>query len=151
MYAASISEVLAPLYIRDTKCKDPTRYRIQRSWVEGLPQVRGQFGFEEERIFSSLNAVTPSGSMTNDLFDMMLDELMKGAWNREMREKAAARGLIILLGLPNSTAVFQVMDALFRDFKASCRERTIAVYSEKIRKRASDIKERRDKAISAAD
>lgn len=76
--------------------------------------------------------------------------LAKGARNREIREKAAKRGLIILLCLPNSTAVSQVMDDLFREFKARCRVLTIAVYSDKIQKRAQDIKEWREKAISAA-
>jgi hypothetical protein len=43
------------------------------------------------------------------------------AENLIFREKALHLGLIILLGLPNSTAVTQEMDDIFGAFKTACR------------------------------
>ena len=60
--------------------------------------------------------------------------------NIERREAALMKVIILLLGLPNSTSVSQELDWLFRIFKGMCRERTLALFAEKIKHRADKRK-----------
>ena len=50
--------------------------------------------------------------------------------NIELRQNARKKGLILLLGLPNSTGVLQELNWLFRIFRCYCREQTLGIFSE---------------------
>ena len=62
--------------------------------------------------------------------------------NVEFRRKMREKGVVILLGLPNSTSVSQELDWLFQTFKPYTRERTLDIFSKKVKDRANEKRRR---------
>ena len=57
----------------------------------------------------------------------------------EFREEMWAKGVYMLLGLPNSTSVSQEMDQLYQTFKARCRVKILSLFSNKLVERSKLI------------
>ena len=58
----------------------------------------------------------------------------------EFRERMQERGVLLVLGLPNSTSCTQEQDQLYQEFKGKTRAMTNEVYSDKLATRSDHIK-----------
>ena len=59
--------------------------------------------------------------------------------NLKFRERMAEKGVLLVLGLPNSTSCTQKQDQLYQDFKQCLRTKTNTIYQDKLNKRATLI------------
>ena len=59
--------------------------------------------------------------------------------NLKFRERMAEKGVLLVLGLPNSASCTQEQDQLYKDFKRCLRTKTNTIYQDKLNKRSGLI------------
>ena len=77
-YTTNPREVLPPLYIFDSKAASLDNFKVETSWVDGLPSVAGKFGWEKEYTYYSSVAVRKKGSMDESLFQEYVEKIVQG-------------------------------------------------------------------------
>lgn len=123
-------EMLPLIMVRSTKVQNLSNYHVQKAWVEGLPTITGLYGFDEPKNLGRYNCFTPSSSVDEEVFEIILDvviyplfpnmglkvpaifiadagpgTLVLSLQNKEMQHNACEQGLFIHPGLPNSISV----------------------------------------------
>lgn len=68
VFGSSSVEAMPPIMIYETKSKTAKKMRVKPSWVQELPEVVGQWGFQTETVVNTQIAVRTKGSMDETLF-----------------------------------------------------------------------------------
>ena len=67
-YGMNCLEPMPPVFIYSTTSTKEENMKIRPEWVDGLPIVKGQFGFGKLTAVDSLVSVRKKGSMDEDLY-----------------------------------------------------------------------------------
>ena len=69
IYGMNYGNEAMPPYIQfPTKAKDVARYKLQLKLLTSLRQVKGKFGYPEERYFDTYLGMNPKGGMDKEAF-----------------------------------------------------------------------------------
>ena len=149
-------------------------YKVQTSWLVGLPRVRYEIPNGQIVVMPSHVIVTPKGGMTGGAFEQWLEACVYpmfpdlapdwecdeegnvtpgsivlkidggpgrlGKASHGWRKRAAVRGLYTFPGLQNATSVNQEINDLYGTFQQTCDDVTDDIVSERVAKRAREVR-----------
>jgi hypothetical protein len=141
VFGVAGNEPLPPLVIFPTSAKNAENYKINPKSVGSFNQIGAKYVYPTTSFFDCTFAVSPKGSMTNDIFEKWICETVTecfpdindidrfrvminadsgpGRHGTNFLGRSNVEGLQFFPGLPNGTECGQVMDQLFGAFKAS--------------------------------
>ena len=133
------NEPMPPIVIFPTGSKKEQNYKLNPKEVSSFHEIWCQYGYQRKYAFECSFAVSPKGSMTNDIFEEYMNTKVMQAWPdlgdqdgqrailkadsgpgrhaTDFLARSRVEGLSFFPGLPNATENGQEMDQLFSAFK----------------------------------
>ena len=141
--STAAGEALPPHFQFSTKAQTIETEKLRTAFCVFMPQIRGKFGNDEEKLWPVTFGMNPKGGMdeaefekylSNSIFplypdvkDVMGKRVMlkvdsgPGRLNMELLARCRLLGFVLYPGVPNTTAVTQETDKNYGPFKTSFR------------------------------